>query len=143
MYEEDYYRDLNEDNLLDNRINKMLEQTKQVDKGFNKILIKDENDKQKKITLYSSGQIGTRIRDAETGDYYSSLVGSKDEDLYYKVSWATGNCKSLNGSNIMFFNSPEHFMNHSKISLNEEVIDAWELKRNARLSENRKKIDVI
>ena len=139
MYEGDYYDQ--EDLLLNNKIelNKILEESKKVDKGHNSINIqvkkKDGTMKNKKLDVYTSGDTGTRIRDAETGKYYSSIVGSKDEDLFYKVKWAKGECNSSNGSSTMFFMSPQHFANHTLSDVSEEAIYNWESKRKARLNE--------
>lgn len=142
MYEGDYYDQ--EDLLLNNKneLNKILEESKKVDKGHNSINIqvqkKDGRIKNKKLDVYTSGDTGTQIRDAETGKYYSSIVGSKDEDLYYKVVWATGECNSSNGSSTMFFMSPQHFANHTLNDVSEETIYNWESKRKARLHEIEK-----
>lgn len=139
MYEGDFYDQ--EDLLFNNKneLNKILEESKKVDKGHNSINIqvqkKDGRSKNKKIDVYTSGDSGTRIRDAETGKYYSNLVGSKDEDLFYKVTWATGECKSSNSSSTMFFMSPQHFMNHTLNQVSEEAIYNWESKRKSRLNE--------
>ena len=54
--------------------------------------------KRTKIEVYTSGNIGTRIRDAESGLYYSELVGSKEDKNFFKVQLSTGECKSKNGS---------------------------------------------
>lgn len=139
MYEGDYYDQ--EDLLLNNKIelNKILEESKKVDKGHNSVNIyvqkKDGTMKKKKLDVYTSGDAGSRIRDAETGKYYSSIVGSKDEDLFYKVKWAKGECNSSNGSSTMFFISPQHFANHTLNDVSEESINNWESKRKARLYE--------
>jgi hypothetical protein len=142
MYEGDYYEQ--EDILVNNKneLDKIFEESNKVDKGHNVINVqiqkKDGTYKNKKIDVYTSGETGTRIRDAESGIYYPKIVGSKDEDLFYKVSWATGECNSSNGSSKMFFISPQHFMNHTFNNLSDEAVYAWELKRNARLNEIEK-----
>jgi hypothetical protein len=93
--------------------NKMVEKMKRSDKGYNVLWRTRENErgrlKRCKIEVYASGNTGTNIRDAETGFYYPHKVGSKDEDLYFKVCLATGECKSKNGSNTLFFYSPEQY----------------------------------
>ena len=91
--------------------------------------------KQKKLKVYTSGGIGNRIRDAETGEYYPNMVGSKDEYLFYKVTDATGECYSPNGTSTLFFSSPHHYMEHLKSEINQEQIAAWEARRDARLKE--------
>lgn len=139
MYEGDYYDP--EELVVNNKteLKKFLEESKKVDTGHNTINVlvqkKDGGYKKKKIDVYTSSQSGTRIRDAETGDYYPNLVGSSDEDLFYKVNWVTGECNSSNGSSTMFFISPQHFANHTQSIVSEEAISSWESKRNARLME--------
>ena len=91
--------------------------------------------KRTKIEFYTSGDTGCNIRDAETGDYYPNLVGSKDEDLFYKVALSTGECKSANGSNTLFYLSPQHYASHLHCSVYPEHIQIWNEKRKARLSE--------
>lgn len=142
MYERDYYDQ--EDLLFNNKneLNKILEETKKVDKGHNTINIqvqkKDGTIRNKKISVYSSGEAGTRIRDAETGKYYPNIVGSKDEDLFYKVVWATGECNSSNDSSTLFFMSPQHFANHTQNEVSNETILYWEAKRNMRVNQIKK-----
>ncbi len=91
--------------------------------------------KPKRSYIFTSDGVGNKIRDAETGEYYPNKIGSRDEDLFYKVALATGECRSLNGSNILFYLSPQNCMNHLHCVISESNIAAWELKRNKRLSE--------
>jgi len=142
MYKDDYY---DQEDLVYNdsdRLDKILEESKKVDRGHNNICIKvqkrDGTLKRKKIDVYTSSGVGSRIRDAETGEYYPNIVGSKDEDLFYKVNWATGECNSSNGSSIMFYISPQHFINHTNSKVSDKEISSWESKRNARLMEIEK-----
>lgn len=110
-----------------------------VDKGHNVIyrqaMKSDGTMKLKKINVYTTSGIGHKIRDAESGDYYVDLVGSKNEDLYFKAGLATGECKSLNGSNTLFYVSPHHFMEHLHCDLSPEIIAAWTAKKTARENE--------
>lgn len=116
-----------------------LDEIQRQDRGFNvlfrPVLKADGSIKTKRIVVYTSGGIGNRVRDAETGQYYSNRVGSKDEDLFFKVSLATGECRSANGSNALFYLSPMHFVNHLGYQVAQEAMDAWEQKRDARLHE--------
>ena len=116
---------------------------KKADRGFNKIFRKvqrESNDKIifKKIELYTTGGTGSNIRDGETGEYYSEKVGTKQEDLYFKVSLATGECKSLNGSTTLFYLSPEHYERHLYVELDNETKLNWEDKKNVLLVEMEK-----
>jgi hypothetical protein len=85
------------------------------------------------LNFYNSSDIGNCIRDAETGSYFSDKVGSENEDLYFKVALATGECKSANGSSTMFFTSPQRYITHMRVNLKTEIIKAWQEKRDARL----------
>jgi hypothetical protein len=127
---------LNDDFLNDNELLIL----KKKDRGFNKIYRKvhrESDDKMifKKIELYTTGGTGSNIRDAETGEYYSEKVGTKYEDLYFKVSLATGECTSLNGSNTLFYLSPHHYERHLYVELDDETKLNWEEKKNALLIE--------
>lgn len=127
MYQEDYY-DVNCVNDYDEK----KENKQNNDKGYNTIRRTYKN-KTKSIDIFTSGGVGTKIRDAETGHYTNFVVGSENEDLFYKVALATGECKSKNGSNTLFYLSPQHFMNHMKTVVHPKDVLAWEEKRNTRL----------
>ncbi len=141
MYEDEVYNPT-DPNDYDNEIDKIFEKSKRIDKGYNviyrKVQAKDGRFKNKKIDIYTSNGVGNRIRDAETGEYYTNLVGSKDEDLFFKVSLSTGECKSQNGSNTLFYISPQHYASHLHCDIDESICLAWEEKRNARLRESKK-----
>ena len=141
MYFGDLY-DPNEKNdiaIVNDEHKAMIGETKSMDIGYNtitrQIIRTDGKRKNVKIDLYSSNGTGKCIRDAETGVYYKNLVGSKDEDLFFKVSLATGECNSKNGSTTFFYISPTHYMSHMNCQVSPEIIQNWESKRNARLNE--------
>jgi hypothetical protein len=140
MYQEDNYNPA-DPNDYDDEFDKMLDKSKKTDKGYNavyrKVQRKDGLWKNKKIDVYTSSGPGTRIRDAETGEYFPNMVGSKDEDLFFKVALSTGECRSLNGSNTLFYVSPQHYMNHLNTEVPPERIALWEERRSARLIELR------
>jgi hypothetical protein len=143
MYQEDRYNpaDQNDYDVLDD--DNMFEKAKRQDKGYNviyrKALRKDGRKYNKKIVVYSSSGRGNRIRDAETGEYFDYIVGSKDEDLFFKVMLATGECTSVNGSYTLFYASPEHYFNHLHCDPEPEIATGmtlnWQEKRDARLTE--------
>jgi len=140
MYQDEDYNPVDQndyDNTLTNE--QILEQSKKMDKGYNsiyrKIQKKDGTMKNKKIDIYTSSGTGSHIRDAETGQYYPNFVGSKDEDLFFKVGLSTGECKSANGSNTLFFLSPQHYADHLHVTINNDMVSNWESKRDARLAE--------
>ena len=153
MYYNDNF-DPNEDNenvtlVSDNSINKFekeLETFKRKDKGYSQIKRRYLNSlgkiKYNKIDLYTSGSVGTYIRDAETGSYYTNKVGTTDEDLFFKVSFSTGELKTKNGSNVLFYLSPQHYMKHLNVRLSQETINLWELKRDNSLKQSKKCIEL-
>ena len=122
---------------------KALEELKKLDRGYNKmyrdVIRPDKSKKRVAIDVYTSGDCGSRIRDAETGSYYSYTVGTSDEDLFFSVSVATGECKSLNGSNVLFYLSPAHYAKHHKTIVSDETVERWNNKRNKHLSSKKNK----
>jgi hypothetical protein len=121
----------------------VIENMKKMDKGYNKIWRMlpraDDTLKRTKIEFYTSGDTGHKIRDAETGTYYNDLVGSANEDLYFKVGLATGECTSANKSSTLFFTSPQRYITRMHATLTPEIIANWEAKRDARLDAIGKK----
>lgn len=148
MYQEDFYNPADPNDHDDVQLDDMFEKAKRMDKGYNTIYRKvprkhDGILKNKKIEIYTSSGTGSRIRDAETGEYFSNIVGSKDEDLFFKVALSTGECTSANGSNILFFVSPQHYANKFHCEVDPELALAWEQKRNERMTELRIQQKVI
>ncbi len=141
----DYFSPLNDNQLYTSykteHLN-VLEESKSLDKGYSKISRSsnriDVKNKKNKIEIYSSGDIGSNIRDAETGVYYADKVGSVDEYLFFKVVIATGECNSKNGSSTLFYLSPNHYMSHMNCDVDSKTISQWEEKKNARLKEKEK-----
>ena len=60
------------------------------------------------------------------------MVGNADEDLFFKVVLATGECKSKNGSSTLFYLSPRHYMSHQNCQVSEDDVQRWQEKRDAR-----------
>ena len=90
-----------------------------------KVLRNDGTKKNKKIDVYTTGDIGSKIRDAITGHYYSDVVGSANEKLYFKVGYSSGEIKTKNGSNSLFYVSPEQYEKHLGVALNEKTKTFW------------------
>lgn len=76
------------------------------------------------IEVYGSGDTGTKIRNAVTGSKTPYLVGSSNEDLFFKVVDATGN-GGRKDSLILFYDSPEQYENHQFITLDQVVKESW------------------
>jgi hypothetical protein len=102
----------------------------------NKVWVDGKFYKTRTIEKYGSGQVGSRIRNAVTGSRTSSLVGSVDEDLFFKVSDTYGR----NGRReplMLFYDSPEQYENHTFTLLDERVKESWHKK----MLEVRKRYD--
>ena len=120
-----------------NEMNKTVVDIKSIDRGYNKIwrnVYKNGKLKKTGIELYTTGCCGSNIRDAETGEYYQHIVGTADEDLYFKVILATGECNSKNGSSTLFYLSPKHYSDHFGVNSNrftDDFIAEWNKRRDA------------
>jgi len=120
-----------------NEFKKATESLKKSDKGYNvlwRMIPKNGKLKRTKVEVYTSNGHGCHIRNAETGEYYSHIVGTADEDLYFTVILATGECKSANGSSTLFYLSPQHYMTHLNTELEPEIIARWQDKRDDRIN---------
>jgi hypothetical protein len=124
---DDYYHPSYENS---NHLQNIMNELKLMDKGYNrfKIIIKTQNNKKKiPIELYSSGDIGSNIRDAITGQYYSFKVGSINEDSFFKVSIVTGEVN--NNRRIFFFKSPTDYERIFHSELKEKTKFNWSKKQ--------------
>jgi hypothetical protein len=129
------------DNLSTNDDNE-LTKFKQTDKNFHIIYRMAPFErkglttyKEKKIGVYTSGDVGTRIRNAETGEYYNYKVGSKYEDLFFPVRISTGECNGKYVLPTLFFTSPKHYQSYLYNDVSEETIDNWNYKRDILIKE--------
>jgi hypothetical protein len=124
---EDTLNEVFDDNSTGNE--NIMKDQKSLDLGYNKIWgfieRSDGSWKRSKIEVYTTGGIGSNIRNAETGEYYKEIVGSKDEDLYFKMKMSTGELTSKNGSNTLFYTSPDHCMRHLHIEIPQDIINSW------------------
>lgn len=139
MYQEDNFNPADSNDYDNHAVNNIaLDNPKTTDRGYNviyrKVMRKDGKLKNKKIEIYTSSGVGNHIRDAETGEYYPNLMGSNDEDLFYKVGLSTGECKSANCSTTLFYLSPQHYASHLHCSVDTQDIEIWETKRKLRIT---------
>jgi len=122
---------------------KLMEDYKLSDKGF-RYLYRMSNGKKKKIGVYvSSYKPGFTIRDAVTGVYQNgNIVGSLDEDFYFKVKFATG---ELGTDPVnLFFESPAQFIKHTGMSVSDDTIKRWQSKYFNSIRElNAKPVDTM
>lgn len=122
------------DFLYKNNQMKELSNVKTLDKGYGFVyrskLGVNGKFKNVKIDCYASGDTGSYIRNAETGNYYKYKVGSKDEDLFFKVALSNGELNTKSGSNILFYDSPEQYESHLVDELGQQEKDLWTYKKN-------------
>ena len=100
---------------------------KKLDKNYYKFTVRFNNTwtdgkYYNRITIenYGSGSHGKRIRNAVTGVYYNFIVGSADEDIFFKVTDSTGR----NGRKeplMLYYDSPEQYENHHFTSVSPEI----------------------
>ena len=126
-YEAEFYNSNENDYAEQNR--KALEDMKKIDKGYRKfkcVLNREVNGKFYKTTnveLYISGDIGHLIRDAITGRYTEHLVGSKEEDLYFKAHVDLAIAGPNQGS--AFYSSPDEYEKHQFVTLSPTIKQNW------------------
>lgn len=104
---------------------------KRIDKNYEKFSVPFNNTwtdgkYYKRITIenYGSGSHGTRIRNAVTGVYYDFIVGSADEDIFFKVTDATGR-NGRNAPLMLYYDSAEQYENHHFTSVSPEIKQKW------------------
>jgi hypothetical protein len=79
------------------------------------------------IGIFGSGDTGSFVRDAVTGERYRQhKVGSAYEDLYFKVGIHTGEFGKNTPS--FFFDSPEDYERHMFVRVSDEVKQRWRRK---------------
>ena len=132
-YEDDQFHPSNNDNFVSfaKRDKDSLNELKKMDKGYCKIkrfVYKPSSDntlikKQVSIELYISGDVGSYIRNAVSGQRYDYRVGSKSEDLLFKVGIATGELGYSSGS--LFYDSPEQYERHFFTLLENDRKEKW------------------
>ena len=80
------------------------------------------------VEVYGSGQTGSRIRNAVTGQTYSYLVGSRAEDLFFKVTDSSAH-NGIKYPLILFYDSPEQYEKHQFTSVSQEIKKKWQEKQ--------------
>jgi hypothetical protein len=95
--------------------------------------------KKKQIGIYTSGDVGTRIRNADTGEYYNYTVGSKYENLFFSVRLSTGECDGKYKSATLFFTSPSHYESYLYGTVSEDTREDWDYKRTNVMNEMERK----
>lgn len=134
-----YYEDLlentinihSEENDKINNINKKNKHHHKFKIPFNGY-INNKYHKYINIEFYSSGDTGTKIRDAVTGNFTPHLVGSENEDLYFTVSI----CNNTTGQTPvkLYYLTPEEYEKNHFCIVCEKTKKIWKEKRDLRLS---------
>jgi hypothetical protein len=103
-----------------------------LDDGYNKVIRTyiDENNVKHKYLLeyYTSGNNKSLIRNAVTGLKYKNYrVGTKDEDLLFKISINMG--QNNKTKELLFYDSPEQYEQHQYQKLSYRTINSWREKQ--------------
>lgn len=77
------------------------------------------------ITMFSSGITGSNIRNAVTGEYSRHLVGTLEQNLFFKVVMSTGEFKDGPTPVHLYYASPEQFEAHQYCEVDEETRNKW------------------
>ena len=139
MYADDFYApNYDEGEYAEKTSNKRkaseFEDIKKEDKHYYKILhdtnqiIDGKFHKKVYIEAYSSGDSGSRIRDAVTGEYTKYIVGSLDEDLFFKMRDCTGTMTLRNDSGSFFYLSPEQYERARYCNISGDIKERWNKK---------------
>jgi hypothetical protein len=131
-YEKNMFFDTENDIVLTSKNkNNILQEVKKTDTKYDKYVkvlkmkwIDGKYYDKVTVELFGSGETGTKIRNAVTGAKTPFLVGSLNEDLFFKIINATGN-KGRKDSLVLFYDSPEQYENHQFNLLNQVVKESW------------------
>ena len=105
---------------------KSLEDIKRLDKGYNKVFRK-KNGKQYSVEYYATSlSPGRKIRNAINGAYTNCLVGSYDEDLFFKLRLLTDKCDE--DLTTLYYDSPEQYEKHFNDVISDEIKEKWKNK---------------
>jgi len=77
--------------------------------------------------IFGSGAQGTNIKSAVTGEKTSHLVGSVNEDLYFKVILT--NVNGVQGPVTLFYNSPAEYELHQGKTIPDSIRENWREKK--------------
>jgi hypothetical protein len=133
MYYEDYMHPTqdNDVNSVDLKNNTFLNNLKTTERDClrvkKRVVLNDGREKNVAYELYGSKGVGTKIRNAVTGSKTNYLVGSRYEDLFFKVTESSG----TNGRKDplqLYYDSPEQYENHCFVKLDPEDKAYWHRK---------------
>lgn len=128
----DYFEEDDYTQVASKSRKKRYEDIQNVDTGYF-CTFKNVNGKMYKIEMYNSGvTIGNKIRDAITGAYYNYKIGSKYEDLFFKIRMTTGTTKT---NVTLYYFSISDYEKHQKTIVSDVVKQRWTTKKNFRENE--------
>jgi len=130
FYQTDFYSEAGEVEVARTK----REREEQIDSGKHVIHRRRGNDKAFRVVVYSSGTTpGSLIRNAVNGARTNYRVGYAEEDMFFSCSFATGEVGQTTG--LLFYDTPEQYEAHFRVSLSDEIKSRWLVKYNAaRLS---------
>ena len=132
LYEDDMCHPLNQECETaissrfenNNKVKKIMNNVYQSNKGFHLIKRQSKDKKSHNVEIFVSGDQGSTIRNAISGSYYHGhRVGSKQEDLYFKVSISTSELGRE--SVVLFYDTPEQYERHMYVTVEPESKQAW------------------
>jgi hypothetical protein len=110
--------DADDDNISVNsrsnrqKVNKVLSETVEDRLCFKTKRFDQSSYKMKPVIMFGSGDTGSTIRNAVTGEkYYGHRVGSRHEDLYFKARICTG---EFSEPATLFYESVEQYERHTQ-----------------------------
>jgi len=111
------------------KVNKVLTETVDDKLCFKTKRYDSDAYKMKQVIMFGSGDTGSTIRNAVTGEkYYGHRVGSKREDLYFKTRICTGEFKSDNPVTL-FYDSVEQYERHQHCAVDNACRAAFAAKQ--------------
>jgi len=128
---EEYYNPTDNEIYNDPSGKTVAEELKKLDKNYQKFVkpvFQTWRDgkyyKKPTIECYGTGQIGSRVRNAVTGQYYPYVVGNLEEDVLFKVIDAVGR-DGRKDPLMLYYDSPEQYENHQFVTVSQKIKETW------------------
>ena len=113
----------------------MDDKIKRADRGYHKFVrpfgkVWTDGKFYKKFTIecFETGDTGSQIRDAITGQRNTYLRGAMQEDLFFSVTIASGENKRRHEPIRLYYSSPEEYEKHQYASVSADVKNKWQAK---------------
>jgi len=143
-YKYETHNDADDDNVSVNsrsnrqKVNKVLTETEDDPLCFKTKRFDRAAWKMKQVILFGSGDTGTTIRNAVTGEkYYGHRVGSRYEDLYLKTRICTGEFRE---PVTLFYDSVEQYERHMHCAVDNDFRTKFSSKQRAAMADENLKI---